>query len=263
MEKSLTMPRADISAVVITYNEEDNIKACLDALKRAVKEVLVLDSYSEDNTVQISIEAGAKVIPTDWLGYAKTKNNGNSYCSNEWILSVDADEVLSEELISTIKKMELKEGCTYLLDRQTNFAGKWIKYSGWYPDWKPRLFHREKVHWQGDFVHETLFSPPQFKLIKLKGKLYHYSYKDLDDHWKRSMKYAKLAAEKMFDNGRREVGFLKKWIAPTVRFFRTYFVKGGIFDGYLGFIISIRDAFMVSIKYRYLEQLIENSKKSK
>lgn len=247
-------PRPDISAVVITLNEAENIGPCLEALSRVAGEVLVLDSHSTDRTPEIARSYGARVHSLDWQGYAATKNEGNRLCSNEWILSIDADEVLSPELIESIRSLQLENNTVYLLDRLTRFAGRWIRHSGWYPDWKPRLFQRSKVWWEGDFVHETLHIPEETQQLRLKGKLFHYSYKSLDDHLARTEKYARLSARKMYTAGRK-VGLLKHFFAPPARFFRTFFLKGGILDGYLGYVISRRDAWLVRKKYEFLREM--------
>ena len=243
-----------LSAVVITNNEKDNIIPCIQALQKVVPEIIVVDSFSTDNTVQICEELGAKVVRNKWQGYASQKNYGNSLSSNDWILSIDADEVLSDELIQSILQLSLKDNQVYILDRITSFDGQWIKHSGWYPDWKVRIFNRKNVKWQGDYVHETLDVPKHFKEVRLSGKLYHYSYKNLEDHWHRNKKYARLSAEGLHARGRKAT-FVKLWLSPPARFFATYFLKGGFLDGRLGYIISKRDAYLVWTRYRILRDL--------
>ena len=173
---------------------------------------------------------------------------------HDWILSIDSDEVLSEELIDTLNKVELKNGQVYSLDRLTNFCGKWIYNSGWYPEWKVRMFNREEVKWQGDYVHETLDIPANFLTVKLNGKLFHYSYKDKEDHLNRIKKYARLSAQERFEKGKK-ASFTKMWLSPIARFFRTYFIKKGFLDGKEGFLISWRSAYMVKLRYSILHDL--------
>lgn len=249
-----------ISAVIITKNEEVNIKACVDALKPVVDEVLVIDSGSVDQTIAIAESAGAKVLQTEWKGYSATKNWGNQQAKNKWILSIDADEVLSKELQQSIVTLEEPtEKTVFILDRITNYCGKWIHHSGWYPDQKVRLFDKEKVYWKGDYVHETLHIPTEYSRILLKGKLEHYSYKSLEDHWQRLNKYAELSAQEMFNKGKK-ASWIKLNLAPAFRFFRTLILKKGILDGKEGLIISKRNAYMVRKKYRLLNKL--NSQKN-
>ena len=248
-----------ISALIITHNERENIRRCLEPLIQLCEEVVVIDSFSKDGTVEICKEMGVRIIQTNWRGYAATKNYGNSLCENDWILSIDADEVLTEELIENIQNLKLDENHIYSLDRLTSFCGQWIKYSGWYPDWKVRIFNRKNVKWRGDFVHETLDIPSGFTLTRLKGKLHHYSYKNLDDHWQRNEKYAILSAEDLYARGRR-ASFVKLWLSPPFRFFRTFIIKGGFLDGKYGYIISKRDAYLVWKRYRVLRDMQQQKK---
>ena len=245
-----------ISAVVITYNEESNIKSCIIALQKVAAEILIIDSKSEDRTRAIAKNLGAKVVETEWRGYAETKNFGNSIASNDWILSIDSDEILSEELIENIKKLELENDKVYSLDRLTNFCGQWIRHSGWYPEWKVRLFHRSHTKWEGSFVHEKLKYSKSISVQKIQGKLFHYSYKTLEEHWERIEKYARLSALEMQSKGKKS-SFLKRWVSPVARFLRTFFLKMGFLDGKNGWIISLRNARLVHLKYRILRELNE------
>lgn len=246
-----------ISAIVITLNEEANIVSCLNALLQVAAEVTVVDSGSTDRTKQLAENLGAKVVESEWLGYAATKNFGNQIAAHDWILSIDADEVLSPSLIDSIQKLQLEDRKVYALDRLTNFCGQWIKHSGWYPEWKIRLFHRNYSHWQGEFVHEQLVHVHPVEVKKIKGKLYHYSYKTLEDHWQRIEHYARLSALKIHASGKRS-NFIKLWLSPLVRFLKTYLWKRGFLDGKNGWIISLRNARLVHLKYRILQELNKN-----
>ncbi len=247
-------PVVKISAVIITHNVVDTIEPCLRALKEVCDEIIVLDSFSTDGTVEVCEKLGVKLIPQEWLGYSQTKNLGNSLAKNDWILSIDSDEVLSEELIISLKNIEPKNGRVYALDRLTNYCGKWIYHCGWYPEWKVRLFNRNDVEWQGDFVHEILGIPTDFQEVRLKGKLFHYSYKDSEDHLQRIKKYARLSAQERFSKGKK-ANFVKLWLSPVSRLFRTYILKKGILDGKAGWVISWRSAYMVRLRYRILKEL--------
>ena len=243
-----------ISAVVITKNEASNIEPCVVALLKVADEVLIVDSKSEDETVEIAKDLGAKVIEVNWKGYSATKNLGNELAKHDWILSIDADEVLSDELINNINLLKLDHGKIYSLDRLTNFCGQWIKHSGWYPEWKVRLFNKKFTHWEGKFVHEKLTHSKSVQTEKIEGKLFHYSYKTKADHWRRIEKYAKLSAEEMKSKGKQS-NFIKLWISPIVRFLKTYFLKLGFLDGRNGWLISVRNAKLVRLKYRILRDL--------
>ena len=172
---------------------------------------------------------------------------------------IDADEVLSKGLQQSLTELSPADNTVYILDRITNYCGKWIHHSGWYPDQKVRLFDKRTVCWKGDYVHETLHIPSNYSKILLEGKLEHYSYKSLDDHWQRLNKYAELSAQEMYNKGKK-ASWVKLNLAPAFRFFRTLILKKGILDGKEGLIISKRNAYMVRKKYRLLNEL--NSQKN-
>lgn len=243
-----------ISAVIITFNVENTIEACLKAVLAVCQEVLVLDSSSTDRTVEICQKLGVRIVDQEWLGYAQTKNEGHKLASNDWILSIDSDEVLSDELIKSLHHLQLEDDKVYSLDRLTNYCGKWIHHCGWYPEWKVRLFNKKHISWKGDYVHETLDIPAHYQRVKLKGKLYHYSYKDAADHLKRIEKYARLSAQERFEAGKKP-SFVKRYFSPPARFIRTYFIKKGFLDGKAGWLISIRSAYMIKLRYSLLNEL--------
>jgi len=247
-----------ISAVIITKNEATNIARCLESLQKVVAEVIVIDAYSTDNTVKIAQSLGAIVVETEWLGYSQNKNYGNQLAKNDWILSIDADEVLSAELSKTIQNLRLKENTVYSINRLNNYCGQWIKHSNWHPDWNSRLFNKKQVSWKGDFVHEKLTIPTTMKTVRLEGLLYHYSYQNSADHWERIEKYAQLSAQQLFQDGKKAT-FIKLWLSPIARFLRTYFLKRGFLDGRAGWIISIRNAYLAYIKYRLLRDYLRDN----
>jgi len=239
-----------ISAVLIVKNEAENIKACLSALMKVVDEVIVVDHESEDDTKAIATALGAKVFNKKWEGYAAGKNFGNEQAMHPWILSIDADEVLSDELITTLQHLDLSDQQNvYALDRANHFAGVWVKHCGWYPDWKVRLFPKNKANWEGDFVHERLRFTEKMEAIKLTGKLIHYSYKTDKDHFKRMERYSQLAAEQLIEQG-KSPSWLKQQLSPVFRFLRTYILKRGFLDGALGWKLSVRNAKLMRLKFR-------------
>lgn len=255
------MPVLPITAVIITKNEAENIERCIQSVVKLVDEVLVIDSQSEDDTVTIAKKLGARVVITEWKGYAQTKNYGNSLAANDWILSLDADEALSEELIENIQALTLQNGMIYSMNRLNNFCGEWIYHSGWYPDWKVRIFNRKTTYWVGAFVHEKLKFTTSIKTIRLSGDLLHYTYKNLDDHWQRIDKYSTLSAEELFAQKKRP-SWIKQKGGPIFRFFKTYILQRGFLDGKNGWIISKRAAMMVKMKYEKLNKLYQNHKKT-
>lgn len=244
-----------ISAVLIVKNEAENLPACFVALQKVVNEIIVVDHESEDNTKKIALEYGAKVYGRKWEGYAAGKNFGNQQATNDWILSIDADEILTPELINTIQKLKLTNNEeVYAFDRANYFGDTWVKHCGWYPDWKVRLFHKEIACWEGDYVHEQLRFSEKVDRVRLSGKLRHNSYKTDQDHFDRIERYARLGAEQLVNKGKTP-SWLKEKLSPGFRFFRTYILKKGFLDGKLGWQISKRNAHMIRRKFELYHQL--------
>ncbi len=243
-----------LSAVIIANNEGHQIATCIEALQKVTDDIVLVDSGSSDDTIEIAKSLGARVFEYGWKGYSQNKNFGNEQAHSNWILSIDADEILSEDLIESIHKLKFLENEVYEFDRANHFCGQWIKYCGWYPDWKVRIFNRKQVKWSGDFVHETLTIPVTFKRIRLTGKLLHYSYENDKDHLDRIERYSQLSAEKMLSKG-EPINYVKMYGSPVFRFIRTYLLKLGFMDGKAGWTISKRNAYMVYKKYQKLKWL--------
>jgi glycosyltransferase involved in cell wall biosynthesis len=225
-----------ISGIVITFNEEKRIKACIESLKKVVDEVIVIDSFSSDNTKSICKDLNVTFIENEWMGFSKTKNFANSKANHEYILSLDADEVLSEELIHNIKKLkkaDLNPGKIYSFNRLNNYCGQWIKYAGWYPDKKVRLFEAKNTTWIGD-VHEKLVFQNDVKTVHVSGDILHYSIENKDDHIARIHKYNKLANP--YPNK------LVALLAATSTFIKLYLIKCGFLEGKLGFQLCLISA---------------------
>ncbi len=237
-----------LSAVIITRDEAHNIVACLQSVKAVCADVVVVDTGSTDATVALAEEQGAKVESIDWPGYSAAKNFANSLAANDWILSIDADERVSPELAQSLIALQPQAQHVYLLDRFTNYCGHWVRYCGWYPEWKARIFDRRSIQWQGDFVHEALAIPPDYQQERLDGKLYHYSYYTADEHYQRLDRYAQLAAQQMHANG-KNISPLRPAVSAAARFLTTYFIKQGWRDGPTGLAISRRAALEVYKKY--------------
>ena len=249
------------SIVIIAKNEAENIGRTIQALLPLDKEILLVDSGSTDDTCKIAEALGARILQVEWQGFAQTKNIGNEAAKNKWILSIDADEVISEELQKSLDNWQAEEQSVYLLDRMTEYRGKWIRHSGWYPDWKPRLFNKRHCRWEGSHVHEKLVFPNDFKQKKLTGKLWHYSYKNQQDHLERMERYTDLSAQKMFALGKK-ASTIKAYASAFARFIRSYLVKRGIMDGRRGLEISCMNARMVFLKYKKLMEMQKNPDQS-
>jgi glycosyltransferase involved in cell wall biosynthesis len=246
-----------LSAVIITYNEARNIKRCISSLQGVADEIVVVDSHSTDATPSICKGLGVQFHQRDWKGYSKQKNYGNGLASNDWILSIDADEALSDELKESILKIkETSKEFNYSFNRLTNYCGKWIRNCGWYPDTKIRMFNRTQDDWQGE-VHEKLTVDPN-SVKKLKGDLLHYSYHSVSDHVQRIDKYSTLGAEELKANGKRASVF-NILFNPWLKFNRMYFLQLGFLDGLEGFTISLITAYGTFLKYIKLSFLTRES----
>ncbi len=245
-----------LAVVLITLNEERNIKRCLDSLRDLADEIIVLDAFSTDRTQVICEEHPLPIqfVQRGWEGYSTSKNYLNSLVKSDYILSLDADEALSHDLYQEILAEKHKgfEG-TYSVNRLTNYLGKWIYHSGWFPDIKPRLFPREGSYWDGAYVHEELITPPG-KQVTFTGVLEHYSYYSYVDHRARADKYSYLTAQKFHAAG-KTVGPLKPYISAIGRFIAMYIIKLGFLDGWMGFKIAQISAQSNVVKYKELRRL--------
>ncbi len=245
---------SQISAVIITYNEERNIERCLASLQQVADEIIVVDSFSTDRTEEICKQFNAKIFQRKWDDFSSAKNFGNQKATYDWILSLDADEALSDELKKNILeiKNKNKEG-NYKFNRLTNYCGKWIRHCGWYPDTKTRLFLRTQCHWEGT-IHETLVVQNRAPVHFLKGDILHYSYATPGEHIAKQNKYAEASAQQMLAKGRRS-NFFHMYVKPHVKFFRDYILHLGFLDGKEGLIISKISANAVYLKYKRLSEL--------
>ncbi len=247
-----------ISVVIITFNEEKNIEKCLQAASKIADEIVVLDSFSTDKTEEICKKYNVNFVTREWESYTLSKNFANNISKFDWILSLDADEVLSDVLINSLNKLNLNENAVYSIKRLPNYCGKWIYHSGWNPDVKTRLFNRKTSYWQGEYIHETIFIPQNFKTILLKGDCYHYTVHSIQEHINQINKFSELQAIEMFKKGKK-ANLLHFIVKPFFEFFKSYFIKKGFLDGKYGFIISSLNAFSRFAKYTKLYQL--NQKK--
>ncbi len=249
-----------LSAVIITFNEEKNIGKCIEATLPVADEIIIVDSFSTDKTVEIARRfPKVTLIQHQWQGYSKTKNFANSQTQNRYILSLDADEFLSEKLQQSILH-EKEKGLsgTYSFNRLTNYCGTFVKHCGWYPDEKIRIFPKDKARWEGDFVHETLrITDPALTNKHLPGDLLHYSYYTIDEHRQRIEKYSSLHAEKLKVEGKKP-SRLKEYGSPVAKFIKTYFLQAGFLDGTAGWNIARLSAKAVFLKYRKLRNLYRN-----
>jgi glycosyltransferase involved in cell wall biosynthesis len=247
-----------VSVVVITFNEEDNIERCLLSVQDIADEIVVVDSLSTDKTKEICLRLGVKFIEQPFLGYVEQKNKALEHCQYPHVLSLDADEALSDQLKASILKA--KENWTsdgYEFNRLTNYCGKWIRHTDWYPDRKLRLFDKRKGKWEGINPHDKYMLQPGCPQSFLKGDLLHYSFPSIDDHLDVVKKFTSIMAKESFDKGKKVNG-ISLYFSPFWKFIKSYFIRLGFLDGYYGFVVSMISAHATFIKYVKIKELINN-----
>ena len=243
-----------ISATIITLNEEGRLDRCLESIEGVVDEIIVVDSGSTDRTLAIAAAQGATVLTRAWTNYSEQKNYAASQASCDWILSLDADECLSDELKREI--LGLKSAAihadAFRFPRMALYLGKWIRFSGWYPDYKVRLYHKSKASWEGSYVHETLLVNGTIE--SLKGDLLHYTCDSLSEHINRLDRYTTLAAQDLYSRG-KPGSLFQLIISPLLAFVRSLFIKSGFRDGVQGYTIAYFASFYNFLKYAKLREL--------
>lgn len=225
-----------ISATLVTHNEEGKIARALRSLSCA-DEVIVVDAESTDATREIAAGLGARVVVHRFEGFAAQKNLASRQAQHDWILSLDADEELDEQAQAAIARWKASQpsAAGFRFARRAYYLGRWILHSGWYPDYKLRLFDRRRGAWRGSYVHESVFV--NGKVETLRGEILHYTCDSLDEHRSRIELYTDLAAREMLARGAR-VGLLQRLFTPPWVFLQTYFLRLGILDGRQGFWIA-------------------------
>ena len=242
-----------LTAVIITLNEERNIGRCLESLVGVADEVVVVDAGSTDQTEAICLAQGVRFVRHSWQDYSAQKNYANSLASHAWVLSIDADEALSPRLresILSLKREGFAAGTAYECNRLTCYCGHWVHHCGWYPD---VCLRREEAQWVG-VVHEELRFAAAVRRVHLQGDLHHYSYRSVAEHAAKTSRYALLAGEKAYAEGRR-CGAAALWLKPAATFVQNYVLRGGWRDGATGFTICRMAAFYTFVKYARLREL--------
>ncbi|MCS7036038.1 MAG: glycosyltransferase family 2 protein [Saprospiraceae bacterium] len=244
-----------ISAVIITYNEARNIERCITSLQGVADEIIVLDSYSTDETPDLCRQLGVRFLQHPFDGYGQQKNRANAMAQHPWILSLDADEALSAPLREALlaQRERLDDADAYAMHRRTNYCGHWVKHCGWYPDRKVRLFRRDLAQWNTSPVHEQLLLPPNARIGFLNGDLLHYSYYSTDEHRERARKYARLSAQAMKQAGKRAYPWTP-YLRAAFKWLRNYILLSGFLDGRTGWDICRISAMETFWKYRFLQR---------
>ncbi|PLX22765.1 MAG: glycosyltransferase family 2 protein [Marinilabiliales bacterium] len=242
-----------ISATIITFNEEKNIERCLESLQGIVDEIIVVDSFSTDGTKEICLKHQVNFFERTFIDYSEQKNWALEQTKYSIILSIDADEVLSEELKSNILKVKNNwKADAYTFKRMTNYCGRWIRHSGWYPDSQLRLWDKEKGKWDGNKIHEKVQLVSNSTISKLKGNLLHYSFYSIQQHIDQINKFSELKADQLFQKGKKTNGF-KIIFSPLFKFIKHYIFNFGFLDGFYGFVICVNSAhssFLKQVKLR-------------
>ncbi len=241
-----------ISLVVITLNEENNIARCLASVPFA-SDIVVVDSFSADRTVQIAESMGSRVFAEKWRGFGPQKAFAVQQAKYDWVLSLDADEALSpesqQEILSRFSGLE--ENVGYELPRKSWHLGRWIRFGGWFPDYQLRLFNRKNLNWSNDGLHEKVHA---IHKDKLKEPILHWVFESLSDQVLTNDKYSSLGAQNLEASGKR-FSLLKLIFKPWTKFIECYFIKRGFLDGLPGFIIAVGAAYSIFLRQAKLWEL--------
>ena len=239
---------AKISACIISFNEEKKIEDCLKSLQGIADEIVVVDSNSTDNTVAIAGKYTDRIINQDFLGFIEQKNFALEQASHDWILSLDCDERLSEELrqsILTIKD-SIEQADAYSMARKTFYVYRWLNHC-WYPDLKTRLFNRKTAHWGGTNPHDHIITEGS-NIMRLPGDIQHYSFDSISDHLKTIDKFTEIGAQELIRKNKSFTIFSPlthgSWL-----FFKIYILKRGFLDGFAGLVVATLSFMHVFIKY--------------
>jgi len=238
-----------LSVVIITYNEEKNIGRCLDSVSRVADEVIVLDSYSTDDTVNIAKQKGALVKQQVFNGYKEQKNLALRLCTHDFVLSLDADESLSEQLVQSIIKAKQEfRFKAYTMNRCNHYCGRFIRRGLWYPDKKLRLFNKNIAHWGGINPHDKIELSESTEVFHLNGDILHYAYDSVEEYIQRNQQLSSIAAQSLYESGKKQY-WIKIISSPIWAFFNGYVLRLGFLDGLYGYEIAIYTAQQTFLKY--------------
>lgn len=250
-----------LSVVIITRNEAYVIGKTLQSLQGITDDIVIVDSGSTDETVSICKKFHCIVIETGWNGYGPNKNKGIDAAKYDWILNIDADEAIDEELRSALMQFDGNDdGIVFEVLFRNFFCGKQIRFGEWSGDKHIRLFNRKQVRWNDAAVHEELILPATVQVKKMNGHILHYTSNSVDDHIAKTIAYAKLNAEKYFRQNKK-AGFFKLRVAPRLNFLQHYILRLGFMDGWEGYFIARTTAWYTFLKYSYLREMNRRAQK--
>jgi glycosyltransferase involved in cell wall biosynthesis len=249
-----------ISVVIISFNEEKNIGRCIDSVKELADEIIILDSYSTDQTVEIARSKGAIIKQQAFLGYIEQVNAAVDMASHHYILSLDADEALDQVLKESIRKASEKfTSRAYRMNRLSNYCGQFIHHGSWYPDRKIRLFDRRIARWGGVNPHSRVVLQENIQVEHLRGDILHYSYYTISEHVAQNNKFSTISAETYFSQGKKTSVF-KILLNPVWAFIQSYILRAGFLDGLFGLVIAIQIAHLTFLKHLKLYLLYKSPK---
>jgi glycosyltransferase involved in cell wall biosynthesis len=252
--------RPGVSAIVVCYNEEENIGRCLKSLEWC-DEIVVIDSFSTDRTVEICRQFTDVVIQRQWYGYKDQKAFAHSKATKEWVLMIDADEVVTLELKEEICEQLAAAGAHYsgfMLPRLVFYLDRWWRRGGWYPDYTVRLFRRDRAIWAGTEPHDKITVDGAVR--RLRNPLHHFSYRNIEDHIQRINRFTSISSRELL-NKRKRWYLTDVLLRPAFRFCHSYFLKRGFMEGFAGFHVAVIAAVYVFLKYAKLWELELEEKK--
>jgi glycosyltransferase involved in cell wall biosynthesis len=247
------MEKQPVSLVIITMNEEKNIERCIKSALPLVDDIVVVDSGSQDRTVDIARRLGARVSIEPWRGFAKQKTRATALARYDWVLSLDADEALSPQALEELQNLVKSEisADAYALPRKTYHLGRWMLHSGMYPDYQTRFFNRTRAKWSDTEVHEKILAE---KIVRLKSDIHHWSFASLAHHVETVNKYSGLRAQDFKNQGKKYSGF-RMLVKGISKFVELYFFKRGFLDGKAGLIVSVVGSFGVALRWAKLYEM--------
>jgi len=248
-------PKVPLSIVLISLNEQSNIARALNSVKWA-DDVVVYDSGSTDETIEIAKKMGANVIQGQWLGFGKTKKLATNYAKFDWVLSLDCDEVITEALQAELcsKLNILKPHHVYKIPRLSFYLAKAIKHGGWFPDYQARLFNKKYHNWNEVLIHEKINAK---NYENLASYMNHYVFKNIEHQVSTNNRYSSLQAQEMYRSGKKFSWFLF-FTKPWVKFIECYFLKRGFLDAWAGYVIAYSASYSVFLKWAKLRELEKN-----
>jgi glycosyltransferase involved in cell wall biosynthesis len=252
--KGILNVKVTISAIVVCFNEEENIARCLESL-RWCDEIVVVDSFSTDRTVEICRKYTDNVIQRTWAGYREQKAFAHSQATQEWVFLVDADERVTDELRDEIQQAVKRDAGKYMgyaVPRLVFYLRRWWRRGGWYPDYTVRLFRRDRATWGGSDPHEKIIVDGA--VGRLRHPLEHFSYRDINDHMARINRFTSISSNELHKEGGK-FRVSDALLRPPVRFLRSYIFKGGFREGFAGFYVAVTAAVYVFLKYAKLWEI--------